>query len=144
MIARLAALALLAVSLGGCMQTLSGSVAGGESKVFERPPYVVLGKTRYDQGWIDSQVEGGVASFGWKRPAPRPASLDAPAARKAKAAAPVKKRDVLKRTKDRVVHPFTKPVAAVVESPPLAVIVPAAPPAPRDPVDELLHPNGGK
>lgn len=136
MIARLVILVVTAAMLGGCMQTLSGSIAGGESKVFERPPYVVLGKTRYDQGWIDSQVEGGVAAFGWKRPAPRPAALDAPAGRKAATPAPAKKRGLVKRIKDRVAAPFTHPVAPILETP--AAPVAPTPVKPRDPVDELL------
>ena len=78
MIPRILALLLVAPLLSGCLKTLTGSVAGGESQVFERPPYAVRGRTTYDQNWIDSQVEGGVAAFGWERPAPRPPQLDAP------------------------------------------------------------------
>ena len=74
MIVRLALLLLLAPLLGGCAwQTVKGSVAGGECKVFERPEYVVLGKRPYDQNWIDGTIEGGVGACRWKRPAPRPA-----------------------------------------------------------------------
>lgn len=142
--ARLCVLALLAAALGGCTQTLSGSVAGGESKVFERPPFVVKGKAPYDQRWIDSQIEGGVAAYGWKRPAPRPASLDAQPARKAAPPAPVKKRGVIKRIKDAFVPqpatPFVDRFTPAIETP-LTRIAPRA--APRDPVDELLHPIDG-
>lgn len=149
MIGRFVLLLLVAVSLGGCMQTFNTtSIAGGESKVFEPPPYVVKGKAPYDQRWIDSQVEGGVAAFGWPRPKPRPPEIDAPRAKK-KAVAPPKKRTIVQRIKDRVVHPFTKPVAPVIESPlapPVVVTAPvqpppAPPPKPRDPVDELLQPS---
>jgi hypothetical protein len=138
MIARIGLLAVIAIALGGCMQTFTGSISGGESKVFEAPPYVVKGRAPYDQNWIDSQIEGGVAAFGWKRPAARPPEIDAPRAKR-KVVIPVKKKGLIKRIKDRVVAPFTKPVAPVVESPPVAT--PAPQPKPRDPVDELLQPS---
>lgn len=137
---RFVLLAIIAVALGGCGHRGITSIAGGESKVFEAPPYAVKGKAPYDQRWIDSQVEGGVAAFGWPRPRPRPPEIDAPRARKT-AAPPPKKRTFLQRVKDRVVHPFTKPVAPVIESPPVAVMTPAPPPKPRDAVDELLQPS---
>lgn len=146
MISRILALLLLAPLIVGCTETLRGSIPGGESKVFTAPPYVVKGRAQYDQNIIDDWVEGGVAAYGWKRPAPRPASIDAPTKRAVKTAAPPKKRGLIKRIKDRVVHPFTKPVAPIVESPPVASLpapVVQAPP-PRDPVDELLHPEGGR
>ncbi|MDG9697880.1 hypothetical protein QC281_48405, partial [Streptomyces sp. DH17] len=76
-----------ALLLAGCeSQTLKGSIAGGECRIFERPPYVVRGAKPYDQDWIDRQVEGGVGGCRWPRPAPRPAELDAPAVVSAKPA----------------------------------------------------------
>jgi len=143
MIVRLAIAIAAGLLLGSCQTTGVGSVAGGECKIFENPQYVVLGKRPYDQDWIDSQIEGGVGGCGWKRPKPRPVSFDAVAGQKVKVAAPVKKRGIIKRIKDRVVHPFTKPVEPVIEStPPPVVAAPAPPPpAPRDPVDELLQPS---
>jgi hypothetical protein len=144
MIVRFTIAAAAALLLGACQTTGVGSVGGGECKIFERPQYVVLGKRQYDQDWIDSQVEGGVGGCGWQRPQARPASLDAVPGQKAKVVAkPVKKRGLIKRIKDRVVHPFTKPVEPVIESPPPPVVAAPAPPslAPRDPVDELLQPS---
>lgn len=144
MIARLILLALVAATLTGCQTIGPASVKGGECRIFERPEYAVRGKRPYDQDWIDGNVEAGVGGCGWKRPKARPASLDAVPGQKA---APVKKRGILKRIKDRVVAPFTAPVAPVVEVPAPVIVVPAtAPPAPapkppRDPVDELLHPD---
>ncbi len=130
--------------LAGCMQTMSGSVAGS-CAVFERPPYVVMGKTDYDQAVADNFVESGVAGCNWARPAVRPASLDAPT-RKVKTHTVIKKQGLFKRIKQRVVHPFTAPVAPALESPPIAAeptLPPTIdpPPAPRDPVDDLLHPS---
>jgi hypothetical protein len=143
MIARLAIILGIPLLLGACQTTGIGSVGGGECKIFERPQYVVLGKRPYDQDWIDSQVEGGVGGCGWQRPKERPASLDAVPGQKTKVVAkPVKKRGIIKRIKDRVVRPFTKPVDPIIESPPPPVVAaPAPPPPPRDPVDELLQPS---
>jgi hypothetical protein len=143
MIVRLAALALFGLLLGACQHT-AGSIAGGECKVFERPEFAVRGLRPYDQNWIDSQVEGGVGGCGWKRPAARPASLDAPVAQK-KASAPIKKKSLAKRIKERVVAPFSKPVAPIIPTPEVPAFVepapaPTPPPEPRDPVDELLQP----
>ena len=146
MIARVAAI-LFASLLAGCGggKTLT-SIQGGESKVFEAPPYVVKGKARYDQNWIDSQVEGGVAAFGWPRPAPRPPELDA-AGRKSGAVSAKKKQQAkpsfAKRFKDRVTAPF-KAAPPVLVSPPIIAApapTPAPAPKPRDAVDELLDPS---
>lgn len=140
MIARIAALALVVPMLGGCMQTFTGgSIAGGESKVFEAPPYVVKGRAKYDQNWIDSQVEGGVAAFGWQRPKPRPAPLDAKPVRRKAAPVPKKKPGLIKRIKNRVTTWPRAAVSPVVDTP----VLPVAPAAlPRDAVDELLNPSG--
>jgi hypothetical protein len=118
------------------------SIPGGESKVFEAPPYAVRGVTKYDQGWIDSQVEGGVAAFGWPRPAARPAAIEKhPAIRPAPA--PAKKRGIIKRIKDRVTGktPAIEPVPYLAPLAPAAVELRPAPPPPRDRVDELLRPT---
>lgn len=138
----------LAPLLGGCMQTLTGSVAGGECKIFERPTYAVLGKRPYDQDWIDSQVEGGVGGCNWPRPAPRPASLDA---------APVKpsivsakpKPGFVKRVTARVRRAWPKGAVAPIDVPivpvPAASVAPASPSEPpekpRSAIDELLQPS---
>jgi hypothetical protein len=146
MIWRLVLLSAVAASLAGCQTTGPASVKGGECRVFERPEYAIRGARQYDQDWVDSQIEGGVGACGWKRPAARPASLDAAPGQKVAPTFKAKKRGLIKRIKDRVVHPFTKPVAPIVESPPVASVpapVVQAPP-PRDPVDELLHPGGGR
>jgi hypothetical protein len=49
----------------------------GACSAFQAPTYVVKGKSRYDQQWVDTQTEAGVAGCGWERPKPRPPSLDA-------------------------------------------------------------------
>jgi hypothetical protein len=129
-------LALVAPLLGAC-EHLRGSVAGSCS-VFERPPYVVQGKTAYDQGVADNFVESGVAGCHWKRPAPRPASIDAAPGRKVMPQA--KRRGLIKRIRDRVLP------ARVESAPAPAVVTPApiapAPLPPRRPIDELLDPRG--
>lgn len=141
-IARFSLLMVVALLFSGCNMQTFGSVAGGECKVFERPPYAVRGLRPYDQNWVDSQVEGGVGACGWKRPAPRPASIDAVR----KAVAPTKKRGVIARAKaklqDRVKSIW--PVAAPpVPALPPVVAAPAPPtPKPRSAVDELLDPKG--
>lgn len=148
MIVRIIALVAAGISLGGCFQTLTGSVAGGESKVFERPPFVVLGKTTYDQDWVDSQIEGGVAAYGWKRPAPRPAYIDAPNRNKASVLVkmPKKKPSFIKRVKDKIATfeqpkpPAPGPVPYLNVTPPLVVSEPPPLP-PQDPVDQLLSPR---
>lgn len=150
-------LVLAAPLLAGCVTVGPGSVKGGECRIFERPDYAVRGKQQYDQDWIDGNIEAGVGGCGWKRPKPRPASFDARKGHDATRPAPVKKRGLLKRIRDRAVHPFSKPVAPIVQSPPVVdrwavPIVEPSPtpppaaepqpvPAPRDPVDELLHPD---
>jgi hypothetical protein len=55
----------------------------GACAVFERPPYVIKGKQRVDQDWIDDTIESGVGACGWERPKPRPTAivLKAPAKR---------------------------------------------------------------
>jgi rare lipoprotein A len=99
MIARILIICAVGLLLTGCQSgKMLTTIPGGEAKVFEAPPYAVRGVTKYDQGWIDSQVEGGVAAFGWPRPAARPASLDKhPAVRPVPAP---KKRGIIKRIKD--------------------------------------------
>ena len=62
--------ALIALLPAGCGTPRPGS-ARGECQIFTRPATVVLGQTAYDQGWIDDQIESGVAGCGWKRPARR-------------------------------------------------------------------------
>jgi hypothetical protein len=141
MIARILIISAVGLLLTGCQSgKMLTSIPSGEAKVFEAPPYAVRGVTKYDQGWIDSQVEGGVAAFGWPRPAARPASLDKhPAVRPAPAP---KKRGIIKRIKDRVTGktPAIEPVPYLV--PPVPAVEPQpAPPPPRDRVDELLRPT---
>lgn len=147
---RLALLSLIAPLVISCGTNLPGSVLGGECKVFERRQYVVLGKRRYDQNWIDGNVEAGVASCGWQRPGKRPATLDgaAPAP-----AAPVKRPGLIKRAVARVLHqpvpePAPRPVDATpapiethdnIVHPPTPTVQQAAPV--KSPLDELLEPS---
>jgi len=143
-----------ALLLAGCeSQTLKGSVAGGECRIFERPSYVVRGLRRYDQDWIDSQVEGGVGGCHWQRPAPRPPELDAPAAAAAQPAPRPKKRGMIARIKAAVHRAPTAPpvapepapaVAAPADEPerPTIKVPQVAPPAPRTRLELLLDPSG--
>lgn len=139
--------------LGGCA-TGPTSVKGSECKVFERPQYVILGKTSYDQDWVDRQIEGGVGACKWARPAKRPASLDA-AAPTVVSSIPVKRPSFAQRVKARVKKVFHKkpvpvpaprpvePTPPVVSPEPPRPEPPKPPPPKRDPVDELLHPDRG-
>lgn len=158
MISRIACIIVACFVLAGCQSgKMLTSIPGGESKVFEAPPYEVKGQTQYDQNWIDSQVEGGVAAFGWPRPAPRPPEL-AKAGPPRKVVAPAKKKGIVRRIKDRVsssklwpakttapVEPTPappEPTPAPVEAPAIVAAPQPAPPAkPRDTVDELLDPT---
>jgi hypothetical protein len=141
----------IALLLAGCdPQTLKGSVAGGECRVFERPPYAVRGQRQYDQNWIDSQVEGGVGACGWPRPAARPAAIDA-ATLVAPAPAPVRRRGVIARIKAVVHRQPVAPPAAVpaieTAAPPMVPsdpesIKPPEPPRRRTPLELLLDKSG--
>ena len=53
---RLAPIGALALTVEACGTLRPASVGGGECRVFERPEYAVLGQTRYDQNWIDSNT----------------------------------------------------------------------------------------
>jgi len=142
MIGRLLIVCLLAIVLAGCAATGPGSIAGGECKIFERPEYAVRGKRPYDQDWIDSQIEGGVGGCGWKRPAARPAALDAPVTRKSAPVAPPKKHSVVQRIRERIGGYPMSPTVPYVAAPILpAVVEPKPAPVPREPVDELLRPG---
>jgi hypothetical protein len=146
MIFRFSIIAALASLLGGCnLQTVSGSVAGGECKVFERPQYAVRGLRPYDQHWVNSQVEGGVGACGWARPAARPPELDAVRPVTKAVVRPVKKRGLIRRIKDRVTIWPDNPAPVVAAPLPVAETpapAPApAPPKPRSAIDELLHPS---
>lgn len=70
----------------------------GACNAFPKPVYQVKGKTPYDQQWADEVTEAGVAGCQWKRPAKRPAALDAPKAKKA----PVVKESKWKRAWKKV------------------------------------------
>jgi hypothetical protein len=62
--------------LAGCANSsVVGTLDAGAS--LPRATYQVLGKTRYDQLWIDKTIEGEVAGFGFARPLRRPAGFDA-------------------------------------------------------------------
>lgn len=134
----------LLFALAGCVTDGTGSVAGGECKVFEAPKYAVKGARPYDQDWIDSTIEGGVGACKWERPAPRPAALDAvPAAPKKVAKVPLPKKKPLWIRMLR----FTAPASPKVpEAPPTLTPLPVEPdaPAPRSAIDELLSPAPAK
>jgi hypothetical protein len=98
----------------------------------------VIGRTRYDQNWIDSNTEAGIAACGWQRPKPRPRGLSKATGGKQLAPAKRKQPGLISRIKRAVV-----PSASAQASPPVPEqqLLPAAPATPRDPVDELLEPS---
>lgn len=113
---------------------------GGECRLFERPAYVILGKTQPDQDWIDSNIEGGVGGCGWKRPLPRPPEWDAAPAPRPAVAAKQQRVGIVTRIKARLKPAKAAPLPL---APPIGVKLappPPPPPAPEpiDPVDELL------
>jgi hypothetical protein len=117
-------------------------VAKGECRVFEAPPYEVLGKTTYDQDYIDGNVEAGVGGCGWKRPAPRPPGLDAKTNKPAVHKAQKKKSGFLARVKARVTGKPVEPVPYITALPAPIVAEPTPAPVPRDPVYEFLGVEG--
>jgi hypothetical protein len=128
------------VTAGCAGLPLPASVKGGECKVFDRPEYEVRGARRYDQNWIDGNIEAGVGGCNWARPKARPPALDAegPAPKIIAPAKPIKKPSLWSRTKgvaarvrDRVHRPSAGSVA------PLPA--PALPPGPNP----LAVPPGG-
>lgn len=140
---RVAMLMLLGLLLAGCGHSGPASIAGGECKIFEAPQYEVRGKRQYDQDWIDSTVEGGVGGCRWKRPAPRPASIDAAPAPRTAVAKPAKRRGIVARIRDRVMPMKEWPAAAPPIAPEPVVVLPPAP-APRPPrsaIERLLEPR---
>ncbi|MCK1503138.1 hypothetical protein [Bradyrhizobium sp. 188] len=145
---KIISIVLLAGLLGGCASRGPASIAGGECKIFEAPKYEVRGQRDYDQDWIDSQVEGGVGGCHWKRPAARPASIDAAQGHKA-APAPVKRKSFVRRIRDRVLPPKVEIPAApapiapapAVASEPTPAATPPAPRPPRSAIEKLLQPR---
>lgn len=92
----LAMLPVLAV--GMCQHADVGSILGGECKLVHSPQYAVLGRTSYDQIWINQTTEAVVTGCNQDRPKVRPASLDAPKKAAVTAAAPkVKPKGRLRR-----------------------------------------------
>lgn len=135
-------LAPMTVALAGCAGVkLPASVKGGECRIFEAPPYEVLGKTTYDQDYIDGNVEAGVGGCGWKRPAARPPGLDAKTNKPAPHKAAKKKPGFFARIKARVTGKSVAPVPYIAGPPP-PVAEPTPAPVPRDPVYELLGVEG--
>ena len=66
----------LGLALGSCAKGEFATISGAGA-AFPQAQYQVLGRTKYDQTWIDRTTEAEVAGFGFKRPLRRPASLDA-------------------------------------------------------------------
>jgi hypothetical protein len=129
-------------------------VSGGECKIKEPPPHVILGKTQVDQDWIDGEVEVGVGVCGFPRPGPRPAALDAPPATRQVIADPVpaskpKKKGFIRRFRERVlrappvaVKQVPTPIPYTAAPVPAPTPVPAPMPPRRDPVLDFLTPKG--
>lgn len=67
--------AALGIPLAGCASSQFATLkTAGQD--FPQAEFQVLGKTKYDQIWIDKTIEAEVAGFGFKRPARRPPGLD--------------------------------------------------------------------
>jgi hypothetical protein len=156
------------VVIAGCSGIpLPASVRDGECKVFERPEFVVRGAKRYDQNWIDGNIEAGVGGCNWARPKPRPASFDAAGNTVAPVADPTprapRRSGIWLRTKERVKKiiphrtpgtvspvvaapaPGPNPLAAPINGTPATFDPPATTPVPvpvkRRSIDELLSPR---
>lgn len=145
---KIISIVLLASLLAGCAARGPASIAGGECRIFEAPKYEVRGQRDYDQDWIDSQVEGGVGGCKWKRPAPRPAELEAAPAPQPAVAKPAKRRGIVQRIRDRVLPAKDWPAAAApivpTPAPAVAASAPDPAPAPRPPrsaIERLLYPR---
>jgi hypothetical protein len=113
-------------------------VGGGECRVFEHPEYAVLGKTRYDQNWIDSNTEAGVAACGGSVPSRgRKCWADrrgeAPRTREKEAAGPDRPHQASRCANANAQSPTPATIPTPEPSP-----VPAPPATTHDPVDELL------
>lgn len=65
----------LGTLLQGCATDSVGTQDAGAA--LPHAQYQVLGRTRYDQTWIDKTIEGEVKGFGFPRPQKRPASMGA-------------------------------------------------------------------
>jgi hypothetical protein len=73
---------LLGLALSSCAPATFATFAGAKASL-PHAEYQVLGKTKYDNTWINKTIEAEVAGFGMKRPLRRPPSLDArPAAQR--------------------------------------------------------------
>lgn len=138
---RFVVIASLALLLAACASRGPASIAGGECRIFEAPQYEVRGQRAYDQDWIDSQVEGGVGGCHWKRPAPRPASIDAGAAAAPGAAKPARRRGIVARIRDRVLPAKPEFPAAAPPIEPTPAPPRPAPRPPRSALERLLEPR---
>lgn len=136
-------------------------MVGGECKAIPVAQYQIIGKTPFDQDYIDQVIESGVAACGWPRPAERPKNWDEVRtyARTVAAAPPVVQRPgIYQRVKAKFrrkpkpvaeVTPAPTPVpraAVVTQQAPVQYIAPPPPPAPppqpkREAIDELLNPT---
>jgi hypothetical protein len=59
--------------LGACSKDMKpASILGGECHIFHPPGYIVKGKTRFDNVWIEDTTEAGITGCGWERPHKRP------------------------------------------------------------------------
>ena len=72
----------LGILLSACASSKPFATVDGFCAALEqggaKPTNQILGRTSYDQPWIDETTEGLVAGCQWQRPAPRPAAWDMP------------------------------------------------------------------
>jgi hypothetical protein len=93
--------------LQGCAGKTEFATLKPAGEAFPQAQYQVLGKTRYDQTWIDKTTEAELVGFGFKRPQKRPASFDAAPA-----------------SHTVVVLPPSKPAFLTPATPPVVTVVP--------------------
>lgn len=118
----------LAACANGKFVTLS---AAGQD--FPQADYQILGKTKYDQTWIDKTIESEIAGFGFSRPSKRPASLDQ--ATVVVQPATATKPSVISAIKKKFKKPA--PVATPLPQPKPEVVPPAPPPAKKKLLQKL-------
>jgi hypothetical protein len=125
-----------AASLSACAAPKgTATLLGGDCRLVPVQRYVVLGKTDYDQGWID-EVEVGAAAAcpGRAKPQERPTELDDPkppaVARRAAPPPPAKRRLFSRKP---VAAGYVIPVPRVRQPPPAAPVVRTVEPTEPEP-----------
>lgn len=143
------------VSLAACGTIKVPASVAGLCNVIPKAEYAVLGKTQYDQDFVDAAVVAG-DSCGYDAPKPRPPELDNPRVLTVPPA-PARKPTLRERLRAkisrapgrvdpapaRIVLPASLPqVGQPLPSPDPPPVVQPAKPVERSPVERLLDPDG--